>query len=45
MEVDVTKKANITDAFSQIKNTLGHRDVLFNNVGISALGKAGGTPR
>lgn len=43
IKLDVTKEADITDAFSQIRGTLGRLDFVFNNAGISALGEAEAT--
>lgn len=44
VKLDVTKKDDITDAFSQIRDVFGRLDIVFNNAGIGAIGEIEATP-
>jgi NAD(P)-dependent dehydrogenase (short-subunit alcohol dehydrogenase family) len=44
IKLDVTKEADITDAFSKIRDNLGRLDIVFNNAGIGSFGEIEATP-
>lgn len=39
LELDVTREADITDAFSRVTEAFGRLDIVFNNAGIGAIGE------